>query len=379
MAKEKSEAFKKFEALDETYGKDKRAYETLEADKDTVKKLKLAILDQQSKISSMKTENYRAELMGTQPPHDKAEMDKAAEDLKKALQELEDFKSKVKGSLDKVNSRFAELEKNPEMKKQLDAILATRLERAIKKDQAVIDTYKQLEFIMAKHPNVQATVKGIVNSNRKIASLNAKIERIEKKPESTRTDEEKKELADSKTELAKVQTSLADKKAQMETFLSKQYPDLTKEQKDLIYDLNTSNLSKAIKGKEKDISYRQAAYKKLTGREYEAPAKKEKQEEKQEETKGKKKESTSLAKVSRWQKFKNWVKAAWNGELKKDKEEASEELEPEPVRGKKEREGSEFRSAYKYDIVKDYVEQRESEMIREAKKPRERDSEDKAR
>jgi len=362
MAKEKSEEFKKFEELDKSYGKDKSAYEVLEADKAEMNRLKLAIMDAREEVNKIKSSNQRANLMGTKPPYDKAAIEQAEKDEKKAVKDLEDFRAKIAKGLEKVNNRFKELEKNPEMKKQLDSILATKMERAIKKDQKEIENFKLVQKIMEEHPNVKGTIRNISLTNRRIDSLKAKIEKIEKKPDTARTDEENQQLADAKSSLTKEEANLASRKGEMDKFFDKSYPDLSKEQREFITGLNTIKIDKAIAGKEKSIATKQKAYKELTGKEYEAPAKeaKETSEDK----------SLPPAKISRWQKFKNWVKRAWNGE-KADSKPAETKEE-----SKKEKASSEFRSAYKYDIVKDYVSQKESEMLKQSKQASRAEKED---
>lgn len=406
MGKEKSEGMKKVESLDQQYAKDKAAHATLEADKAEMQKLCLVVFDAQQTLNKMKTENSRASILGTKPPHDKVAIEKAEEDVKKATKDLEDFKAKIQKALEKVNGRLEELAKNPEMKKHLDGILATRMERAIKKDVAEIDNYKKVQEIMQEHPNVKSTIKGIVNANRRIASLTSKIEKIESKPESSRTDEEKQLLTDSKDELRTVQASLAQKKAQMTVFFDKKYPELTDDQRNFIFDMNTMNIDRAIAGKEKDINNRQKVYAELTGSkyQYEDPSKEqgEEQERNPEDSKGRlgrlanwirgenlgqeaaNSQQNLPAKLSRWQRFKNWVKRAWNGE-KSDAQNSREAEIAEEIRRSveekikaeeeksKSRAGAEFRSAYKYDIVQDYIAQRESEMLKTASKSKEED------
>lgn len=390
MGKEKSEGMKKVESLDQQYAKDKAAHATMEADKAEMQRLCLVIFDAQQVLNKMKTENSRASILGTKPPHDKAAIEKAEEDVKKATKDLEDFKAKIQKALEKVNGRLEELAKNPEMKKHLDGILATRMERAIKKDVAEIENYKKVKEMIAEHPNVKATLKGIVNNNRRIASLTSKIEKIESKPESQRTDEEKQTLIDSKDELKNVQANLNQKKAQMSAFFDKNYPDLTEEQRNFIFDMNTMNIDRAIAGKEKDINNRQKVYTELTGSEYkyEDPSKEQEENQPAEgrltklanwitgeniQPQGANPSKNLPAKLSRWQRFKNWVKRAWNGEKAEDTRTAEptsqEDRETEQSEEKpKQKAGAEFRSAYKYEIVQDYIAQRESEMLKSASK-----------
>lgn len=411
MGKEKSEGMKKVESLDQQYAKDKAAHATLEADKAEMKRLCLVVFDAQQTLNKIKTENSRAAILGNKLPHDKTEIEKAEEDVKKAEKDLADFKAKIQKALDKVNGRLEELAKNPEMKKYLDGILATRMERAIKKDVAEINNYKKVQEIMQVHPHVKSTIKGIVNANRRIASLTSKIEKIESKPDSARTSDEKKLLTDSKDELRTVQANLDQKKAQMSAFFDKNYPDLTDEQRNFIFDMNTMNIDRAIAGKEKDINNRQKVYTELTGNEYkyEDPSKEqeETQERNPEEPKGRlerfanwvtgenlEQETANTqtqqnlpAKLSRWQRFKNWVKRAWNGEKTDSKNSREAEIAEEIKRSveekikeeeaaaekSKSRAGAEFRSAYKYDIVQDYIAQKESELLKTASKSKEED------
>lgn len=216
---EKSENFKKAERLNQKYAQARTKYDALLADKSKEEALRKA----QSRLVAMEATNKADMEEGKAPTYDKATVDAQKQAVKDAKEALEEYKENLHEALARVNSRLSELEQIPGMRDYLQDVLASRFEKSIKKSKKELDTYKRLKEIIEEHPNIQATIKGIVNSNRKISSLQSKIDKIEAKPEAARTPEEKQQLIDATNELATEKGKLATKTSQMNDFLSKNY------------------------------------------------------------------------------------------------------------------------------------------------------------
>lgn len=358
---EKSEDFKKAERLNQKYAQAKAKYEALLADKSKEEALRKA----QSRLTAMEATNKADMEEGKAPTYDKATVDAQKQVVKDAKEALEDYKEDLKEALDRVNSRLSELERIPGMREYLQDVLASRFEKSIKKSQAELDTYKRLKEIMEEHPNLQATIKGIVNSNRKISSLQSKIDKIEAIPEANRTPEQQQQLIDATNELSTEKGKLATKTSQINEFLSKKYPDITKEQQAIIGELTTADIDRAIAGKEKNINHRQQEYEGVTGHRLEADAKKENPQAGR--------SAPPPAKLGLWTRFKNWVKKAWRGEKTELEETSDEGKEEKEEKEKPARAKSEFRTLYRVqdnNIIKAYVDEKEKEVKTVAKNAR---------
>ena len=343
------------EDFNNEYKRDKKKYETLEADKAKLSGCKLDLFDAKTEYDRLVSENERAKIAGKPAVHKAKEIENAKEKVRKALENLKKYKGKVQGALDKVNERYAALENNPEMKKQLDSILKTRMERSIKDRSKKLSGYKKIKEIMTDHPNFEKTVRGMTNTKKEIRKLNARIQELENK--SPRTKAEETELNKSKRDLTKKEADLTRVQSEITKFISKKYPDMSKENTDLIM-VMTSNIDQTIKSVKKDLDTRKIAYKKVAGKEYVT-------EEQYEQN--------LPAPLSRWQRFKNWVR----GKFGKDPivpENAGLSPEEQSKQDHEDRKQSQFRDAMKYDVVKDYLKQKEEEVLKASSKERRAES-----
>ncbi len=375
MAKEQSGDMKKIQQLNEKYKADKSAYETLLADKS--KEQALGRL--QSELNMMEARNDFDEKSGQPHTYDDNAIKAKKDEIEAAKKALEEYKEKLQGALDKVNSRVTALKEMPGMKDYINDVVARRYEKEAIKAQRDIDTYKKLQTIIEEHPNVKSQINALVKNNRKVSSLQSAITKLEAK--TNRTPEEETELTNKKQELAtlqgKIETEIV---APLTTFIDKNYPDLTPEQRNVIFELTTTNLEKAIAGKEKHLQHMKEEYEGVLG--HPLQMKGEQQEEKEEKAgkarKGKKEESNLPAnppKLGLWARIKKFFKDAFRGEKEETKdsttktEESAREEESTPKDEKPSR-AAQFRSAYQYDIVKDTIDHTDEDVQKAAKNVR---------
>ena len=208
---------------------------------------------------------------------------------------------------------------------------------------------------MTDHPNFEKTVRGMTNTKKEIRKLNARIQELENK--SPRTKAEKTELNKSKRDLTNKEADLTRSQTEIKKFIGKKYPDMSKENTDLILGM-TTNIDQTIKSVKKDLDTRKIAYKKVAGKEYVT-------EEQYEQN--------LPAPLSRWQRFKNWVR----GKFGKDPivpENAGLSPEEQSKQDHEDRKQSQFRDAMKYDVVKDYLKQKEEEVLKASSKERRAES-----
>lgn len=339
------------EKLNNQYNTDRAAYETLNADKKKMQALKLAAWDAKAEYRNLQIENERAKLAGQKIPHDKAKLESAKKKAEQAIKDLEEFKKQIEEALGKVNTRYSELEQDPEMKAHLNTILAKRMERSIKKEEAKRDSYKEIKEIFEKHPNAKNLIKGIANKNKELAILEDKIKKLEEKQ--ARTPAEDTELKNRKLQLVAVKKDLQDRKDKIEKeFLQKHYPNLSDETKAVLFGLNTVDMDKAIKGTERNIQNRKNVYRQVVGKEFENSTERQ-------GTDTRKASSKNLPvkhKLPWYKRLWNWIKGdeIEEPETRKDNNNSREENSE-----------SKFRNSYKYKIVQDYIQEKEAELLKQ--------------
>lgn len=354
------------EKLNKQYEAEKATYNTLSAEKAKMELLRLALWDAKVASRNLREDNERAKISGEKPPHDKAELAAAEKKVEEANKNLEEFRKQVKGALDKVNSRYAELEQDPEMKAHLNSILAKRMERSIKKEEAKRDAYKEIKEIFEAHPNAKNLIKGLANRNKDIAKMENKIQELEAK--ATRTPAEDTELKNHKLYLALAKRNIADVKEKIEKdFLQKNYPNLSAETKAVLFGLNTVDMDKAIKGTERNIQNRKNVYREVTGKEFETEERT--QETEQQTQNGSRAQLPTEVKLPFYKRLWHWIKTG-NWIKKGETITSSEPQTQEPSReqgetSQQEQNQSKFRNAYKYEIVQDYVEQKETQLLKQ--------------
>lgn len=341
------------EKLNKQYESEKATYEKLSADKAKLQALKLALWDARVEVRNLKEDNERTKLSGQKPPHDKAKLEAAQKKEEQANKDLEEFRKQVKGALDKVNARYAELEQDPEMKAHLNSILAKRMERSIKKEEAKRDSYKEIKEIFEAHPNAKNLIKGIAKRNKDIAKMERKIQELDAK--ATRTPAEDTELRNNKLYLTLAKRDMADFKEKIEKdFLQKNYPNLSEETKAVLFGLNTVDMDKAIKGTERNIQNRKNVYREVTGQDLET------QQRRQAPQTGNR-TRTQLpveVKLPWYKRLWHWIKT---GERVTRPEPSREQNEPVQQEENK----SKFRNSYKYEIVQDYAKQKEAQLLKQ--------------
>ena len=340
------------EKLNKQYEAERATYETLNGDKAKLQALKLALWDARVEVRNLKEDNERAKISGAKLPHDKAKLEAAQKKEEQATRDLEEFRKQLKGALDKVNSRFAELTQDPEMKAHLNSILAKRMERSIKKEEAKRDAYKEIKEIFEKHPNAKNLIKGIVNKNKEIAILEDKIQKLEEK--ATRIPDEDTELRNRKLHLIVAKKDVEDRKIKVEKeFLQKNYPNLSAETKAVLFGLNTVDMDKAIKGTERNIQNRKNVYREVTGKDLET------EQRRQAPQTGNRARTQLPVEVKL-----PWYKRLWHWIKTGEKITQPEPQRQEPAREQEDNQ-SKFRNSYKYEIVQDYVEQKEAQLLKQ--------------
>lgn len=356
------------EKLNKQYETERAKYETLNAEKAKMELLRLALWDAKVASRNLKEDNERAKISGENPPHDKTELAAAEKKIEEATRNLEEFRKQVKEALDKVNSRYAELEQDSEMKAHLNNILAKRMERSIKKEEAKRDAYKEIKEIFEAHPNAKNLIKGIANKNKEISILEDKIQKLEEK--ATRTPDEDTELRNHKLHLIVAKKDVEDRKIKVEKeFLQKNYPNLSAETKAVLFGLNTVDMDKAIKGTERNIQNRKNVYREVTGRDLGTEERTQEAEQQSQTKNGSRAQLPAEVKLPFYKRLWHWIKTGdWikKGEtITRSEPQTQEPSREQGETSPQEQNQSKFRNAYKYEIVQDYVEQKEAQLLKQ--------------
>lgn len=243
------------EELDKNYSKEKNVLEKLTAPgglKDKIDQFQ-ANLDLSIKEFKIK----EAEMQYAESKNDKA----AITTLKKNLEILRNDILGQRTKLEKasnflakqqklVDEKFADLSKEPEIKKKLDSILYKRYDRKKKQE---LDKKQQLEKILAivnSHPTIQSWLKGIEGYEKSIRKCDKIMEKYRTTPPST--PEEQQELADATSEKVTSTKSLADRRSDLVDYFAKNHPEISK---DILENLHSyGNISRQIAGCEKSIN-----------------------------------------------------------------------------------------------------------------------------
>ena len=385
------------------YMEDKKAFELkLAKFEKGMEKLKEDLKLNRRQIEDAEIRKKRAE-EDKQPQAVKTE----EENIKKLKAKQKEIKTKGKkiedilnNAQDKVQEHFKEIEKDPELKAHIDKAMAVKYSRQLNKvhkEQAQLETLRK---VMEEKPEIENNLKGMVRANEKIEGLKKELEGLDEIKDKARIDEIKlKEIpeAESKYKINKDmmmkrvnvgEKSDADKDEERTEITSEFIDKLTKEGfyhykadgKDFKKgDINLNkSLNKIAKGYAKKEDFYNRSLQKVQGK-----------EESEKETKtgifnkvknklnSNVENETALVKVDEkisWRhpikKFKAWMNRRNN--VEKENEEESK------VSNKNTSE--KFRTAYKYDMIQDYVKDREDNIKEEVKQERknnqERDSDE---
>lgn len=365
------------EKLDKQYKKDKKAYKALEKVEKVVKQAK----DDLKVYTRMKEDAERKKQRAIEDK-DKTEEKEADKEIEDADNKIEDTKSKIeylqkimKKNKEKVDSYIAELSKDPEFQAHINSILEKRYNRKMQKEIAQKEQTDVLIDLCKSHPQLENNLKGMIRATEEIKKLNEELSGLDITKDQTRI----KEIND--TEIP----TLASKKEINEKIffdfclknnikIDKKFLKELIEEKGFKHDKKTgdikvlNSLDRISKGYDKRIRTYQKAIEKIPGATvYEMP---QPQNRRQEESRTDVGDESNIGTPSgnlpekkfKWYQFRKRFKA-WREKKNIEKQKKQNE-------GKTAESKSKFRNAYKYDVVKDYVDRKESEIYKEVSKER---------
>ena len=353
--------------VNDSYIKDKQAYQKLD-------KLKVELKNTQKELLALKRLREDAEKSRERAKEDgnKSEEHRAnialgviKKEIEKRITKIEKMKEIITKNKEKVDSYINELNKNPEFKAHLNSILEKRYNRQMKKAIKEKEQVNMLIDLCLKHPSLENNLKGMIRANEELKKLDDELGRLDPVTDAVRINEiqniEIPTLTSKNNMNKKIFMDFCNKNSIVidENFLEK----MVKENgfaHDKTGDIKVSKTLKNIsKGYDKKIVAYKNSVEKISG----AKVYEENQESIGDSGNG----GLPVPKFKWWQFGKK--NNAWR-EQRKVRTQIKEE------EGKT-KSSEKFRNAYKYDVVKDYIDKKENEIYKEsAKEARKKDSED---
>lgn len=243
------------EDLNKAYTKEDSILKKLTAPGGLKDKIVQLELELSSKVRDFKVKE--AELQYAEARNDKATANTLRKDLEALSKDIIALRNKLEKARDfltaqqkTVDEKFAELSKNPEIKKKLDTILYKKYDR---KKQQELNKKQQLEKIkqvVDAHPTVQTWLKGIEGYEKSIRKCDKIIDKYTANPPTT--PKEQQEFADAQTEKAKSEQSLANRRSDLVSYFAKNHPEIDK---DILENIHSySNIDRQIAGCDKSIN-----------------------------------------------------------------------------------------------------------------------------
>lgn len=421
---------KNLKKINKTYNKDKAAYEKAKGLEASIKTYK-----EELKQYNRQKEDYQTEKKRAREDKDKAkekicdqlieDVDDKIDDVKRNIKEIE---QKIKQNKERVDSHINELNKDPEFQAHMNSILEKKYNRARNR---AIKEKEQINLIIEvceKHPALEMNLKGIIRAAEECRKIVQQQKKLKKDLKTLDPIKDAVLINQIQTiempALEKLLDEFKDKgNTHEEAFMAFCEKSDIPIDKDYLLDLMVNgkfshdkgkaqpliSLKKMTKGYDKKITNYEKCIAKIPGAKINQPKQEEEKEEQEEGTKieqpiqeeieqekGTKGSTGEQAKgdnppsssteatkgtnlpdkkydwwefgkrFKAWQEKRKVKKAIKNGDLPKEDEKVDKE-EQEKVKP-----SSKFRAAYKYDVVKDYIDNQMNEIykevIKEAKK-----------
>lgn len=375
--------------VNEEYKQDKVAYNKMQKAKSIVEKLAKDL-----KMAKREEQDAAIREIRAKEDNDK-EGEKEAKLAKEAAQKkveqiktkIEKLQGKLQESHDKVDSYINELKKDPEFENHLNSILEKRYNRKLK---AATQEKAQVENIIAlckAHPTLSNNLKGMIRAQEELEKLKEELEPLDIEKDKVKIEkisEEIRAMVTKKENNSNLFIAYCEKN---NVNVSKEFLEKLVEEKGFARDKQgniklESTLNNISKGYTKQIKSYQKAIEKVPNARVSVTNRDEKEEVQTPLSvisgiEVEKEETSELPMPKfKWYEFRKrfnaWRerKAAEKQDKKVEEESKDEAAETTvlPMEEVKQKASDKFREAYKYDIVKDYVDAQEKNIYKEASK-----------
>ncbi len=375
--------------VNEEYKQDKVAYNKMQKAKSIVEKLAKDLKMTQREEQDAAISEIRAKEDNDKEGEKEAKLAKEAAQKKveQIKTKIEKLQGKLQESHDKVDSYISELKKDPEFENHLNSILEKRYNRKLK---AATQEKAQVENIIAlckAHPTLSNNLKGMIRAQEELEKLKEELEPLDIEKDKVKMEKISGEIRAMVTKKENNSNLFIAYCEKNNVNVSKEFLEKLVEEKGFARDKQgniklESTLNNISKGYTKQIKSYQKAIEKVPNAKVFADnrvVKEEIQTPLSVISGGDlEKEETSELPVPKfkWYEFRKrfnaWRerKAAEKQDKKVEEESKDEAAETKvlPIEEVKQKASDKFREAYKYDIVKDYVDAQEKNIYREASK-----------
>ena len=375
--------------VNEEYKQDKVAYNKMQKAKSIVEKLAKDLKMTQREEQDAAISEIRAKEDNDKEGEKEAKLAKEAAQKKveQIKTKIEKLQGKLQESHDKVDSYISELKKDPEFENHLNSILEKRYNRKLK---AATQEKAQVENIIAlckAHPTLSNNLKGMIRAPEELEKLKEELEPLDIEKDKVKMEKISGEIRAMVTKKENNSNLFIAYCEKNNVNVSKEFLEKLVEEKGFARDKQgniklESTLNNISKGYTKQIKSYQKAIEKVPNAKVFADnrvVKEEIQTPLSVISGGDlEKEETSELPVPKfkWYEFRKrfnaWRerKAAEKQDKKVEEESKDEAAETKvlPIEEVKQKASDKFREAYKYDIVKDYVDAQEKNIYREASK-----------
>ena len=375
--------------VNEEYKQDKVAYNKMQKAKSIVEKLAKDLKMTQREEQDAAISEIRAKEDNDKEGEKEAKLAKEAAQKKveQIKTKIEKLQGKLQESHDKVDSYINELKKDPEFENHLNSILEKRYNRKLK---AATQEKAQVENIIAlckAHPTLSNNLKGMIRAQEELEKLKEELEPLDIEKDKVKIEKISGEIRAMVTKKENNSNLFIAYCEKNNVNVSKEFLEKLVEEKGFARDKQgniklESTLNNISKGYTKQIKSYQKAIEKVPNAKVFADNRVEKEEIQTPLSVisggDLEKEETSELPVPKfkWYEFRKrfnaWRerKAAEKQDKKVEEESKDEAAETKvlPIEEVKQKASDKFREAYKYDIVKDYVDAQEKNIYKEASK-----------
>ncbi len=375
--------------VNEEYKQDKVAYNKMQKAKSIVEKLAKDLKTAKREEQDAAIREIRAKEDNDKEGEKEAKLAKEAAQKKveQIKTKIEKLQGKLQESHDKVDSYINELKKDPEFENHLNSILEKRYNRKLK---AATQEKAQVENIIAlckAHPTLSNNLKGMIRAQEELEKLKEELEPLDIEKDKVKIEkisEEIRAMVTKKENNSNLFIAYCEKN---NVNVSKEFLEKLVEEKGFARDKQgniklESTLNNISKGYTKQIKSYQKAIEKVPNARVSVTNRDEKEEVQTPLSvisgiEVEKEETSELPMPKfKWYEFRKrfnaWRerKAAEKQDKKVEEESKDEAAETTvlPIEEVKQKASDKFREAYKYDIVKDYVDAQEKNIYKEASK-----------
>lgn len=359
-------------------------------------KQRIELLKKEIVTTKRELEDANIELARAKEDKDKAKVEDTQKKIKSLIEkgqklsaELKKAQEAIDKSKGKVDSYIEQLRQNPELKAHIDECLGKKFKRQLAKSKADKEQAEVLRNLIEKHPTFENNIIGMINARDEIIKLEEERKTLVDPKDTQRIDEIENTL------LPRLREKMNMNKSSIMNYISKNKISLTGEYIDEFVKEGSKgfrhfkdgriNIKKTLNNKIKSCDKSIAKYERgllelgiplKSDEKAEAPGttdngtstgKKFGEELSKEE--GESKGESGLPATTEKPKWYQFIKRFknWNEKRKSDKEKEPDETKPsdetKPTGGTKTSK-EDFRDALKYDVVKEYMKQREEELTR---------------